>query len=163
MRALIAVVDATRARLFTYQSVVEMQELDSLHEESDLINVTRRRRPSEVFSDTRPGLDRVRGPGPRGFAYDDHRDAHMAQFDAAFAREIGEQIAQLATAGGYVRLILIASASMIGEMRKVVRDRDLVIDEVPRELVKLTPSQLHDRLAELRLLPARERLLSARR
>lgn len=158
MRALIAVVDATRARLFTYQSVVEMQELASLHEESDLINVTRRRRPSELFS----GSDRVRGPGPRGFPYDDHREAHIAQFDATFAREVAEQIAQVARAGGYVRLILIASASMIGEMRRVVRDRDITIDEVPRDLVKLTPAQLHDRLAELRLLPARERLMSAR-
>jgi protein required for attachment to host cells len=162
MRALIAVVDATRARLFTYQSAVDMQELASLHEESDLINVTRHRRPSELFSDS-PGSDRVRGFVPRGFAYYDHRDAHMAQFDAVFARDIGEQIAQVSRAGGYVRLILIASATMIGEMRKVVRDRDLVIDEVPRDLVKLTPSQLHDRLAELRLLPARERLMSARR
>jgi protein required for attachment to host cells len=160
MRALIAVVDATRARLFTYQSAVDMQELASLHEESDLINVTRRRRPSELFSGS---SDRGRGFGPRGFAYDDHRDAHIAQFDAVFARDIGEQIAQVSRAGGYVRLILIASASMIGEMRKVMRDRDLVIDEVPRDLVKLTPSQLHDRLAELRLLPARERLMSARR
>ncbi len=163
MRALIAVVDATRARLFTYQSTVDIQELAALHEESDLVNVTRRQRPSELFSDTRPGSDRVRGFGPRGFAYDDHRDAHLAQFDAVFARDVAEQIAQLAHAGGYLRLILIASASMIGEMRKAVRDRNIVIDEVPRDFVKLTPSQLHDRLAELRLLPARERLMSARR
>ena len=161
MRALVAVVDATRARLFTYQQSMDLQVLSALHEEHDLVNIARRQRPSELFSDTRPGSDRA--ATGRGFAYDDHREAHIAHLDAEFAVEIAAQIERLVRAGGYVRVVLVASAKMLGELRKVIRDRDIAIDEVPRDLVKLTPPQLHDRLAELGLLPARERLLMARR
>jgi len=160
-RALDAVVDATRARMFTYQQSFDRQVVSELHEEQDLVNVARRLRPSELFSDTRPGSDRA--PTGRAFAYDDHREAHLAQLDTAFAVEIAAQIERLARAGGYVRLVLIASSRMLGELRKVVRDRELVIDEVPREFTKLTAPQLHDRLAMLGLLPPRERLAMARR
>src|SRR5260221_8475965 len=82
-RTCIAVVDATRARLFTYDRFADESGVhDELVERTDLVNPIRRQRPSEVFSDPRPGSGRV---GNRQFAFDDHRDDHIARFDIEFA------------------------------------------------------------------------------
>jgi protein required for attachment to host cells len=155
-RACIAVVDASRARLFTLERSTERGEVhEKLSEQRDLINPARRHRPSELFSDTRPGTGRV---GGRQFAFDDHRDAHIDQFDAEFSREIVDEIASLLRAAGAHRLILCASPHMLGELREVGRELrrdDLEIEEIPRDLVKLTPTELREQLASYGSLPPR--------
>src|SRR5260221_11890990 len=82
-RTCIAVVDATRARLFTYDRFADESGVhDELVERSDLVNPIRRQRPSEGFSDPRPGSGPV---GNRQFASDDHRADPIARFDIPFA------------------------------------------------------------------------------
>jgi protein required for attachment to host cells len=160
-RACIAVVDASRARLFTLERSTETGDLrEELSEQRDLINPARRHRPSELFSDTRPGTSRT---GGRQYAFDDHRDAHIDQLDTEFAREVASELAALIRSAHARRLILCASPHMLGELRGVGRElrRDmLVIDEVPRDLVKLAPAELRDQLASYGLLPPRQRLAS---
>jgi protein required for attachment to host cells len=154
--ACIAIVDATRARLFTFEREATVTGLrDELTEVTDLVNPARRLRPSELFSETRPGTNRT---GRLRYAFDDHRDAHLDQLDAEFARNVIAEIGRLLQTPRTDRLVLCASPSMLGELRDAAdtlrRDR-LVIDELPRDLVKLTPPQIRDHLADYGLLSRR--------
>jgi protein required for attachment to host cells len=155
-RACIAVVDASRARLFTYERATDAEGLsERLTEERDLVNPARRLRPVDLFSDSRPGTGRT---GDLQYRLDDHRDAHIEQLDAEFSRAIVDQLVELLRSNHAQRLILCASPNMLGELRGVgvdLRRGDLAIDEVARDLVKLTPVQLRDRLTDYGLLPAR--------
>ena len=133
-RACIAIVDAVRARVYTYQD----ETSQVLREEVDLVNPGRRLYPSE-----------------------DHDD-----MDLKFAKVIVGELERIVRDGAYGHVIVVASPTMLGDLRKVdgvLHRADLVLDEIPRDLAKLTSPQLHDKLAELKLLPPRERLaLSAR-
>lgn len=158
-RTCVAVVDSTRARLFTFERTAEPAGLvDRFTETVDLVNPVRRRRPSELFSDSRPGTTGVSGGANSvGSAFDDHRDAHIDELDAEFSRAVRDALGELLRDSPAQRLILCASPHMLGALRQagtVARD-DLDIDEVPRDLAKLTPDQLRDQLIKYDLLPAR--------
>jgi protein required for attachment to host cells len=133
-RTCIAIVDATRARLFTF-------EHEALEERTDLVNPQRRKRPSELFSDSHA-------------TFEDHRYHHLDEIDAAFAREVTAEIDKLVREAPTRRLILCASPNMLGVMRTMdLRHLGIVIDELDRDLVKLTPPQLRDYLTSVSLLP----------
>ena len=160
-RACIAVVDASRARLFTYEREQGAEALsENLIEERDLVNPARRLRPVDLFSDSRPGTVRT---GTLQYGVDDHRDSHIERLDTEFSRRIVDQLADLIRTNHADRLILCASPNMLGEIRKVMGPlRDgLEVDELDRNLVKLTPSQLRDRLTEYGILPGRPRQAEA--
>lgn len=161
-RACIAIIDAAHARLFTFE---RSNDPSGVHEEfaerRDLVNLGRRKRPSEKFSDSRPGSTRT---GGLQYTFDDHRDANVEAHDAGFARTIVKELGELIKAEGAQRLIVCASPRMLGEVREVrdeLHNDTLVIDEVPRDLVRLTPAQLRERLTEYGLLPPRERVAEA--
>lgn len=151
-RVCIAIVDAARARLFQFERTSDPEGLhDRFTELRDLVDPARRLRPSELFSESGPGGGHS---GQHGFGFDDHRDEHLARLDAEFARSIVAELAELAV--GADRLIVCASPRMLGQLRDAVgalQRPDLMIDEVPRDLVKLTPAQLRDQLATYGLLP----------
>lgn len=155
--------DATRARLFTFEDHEGQDEAPTrkFRERMTLVDPARRRRASELFSDTRPGLDRA--PSGRGFALDDHRDAALDRMDRGFAASIADAIEQIMRAHGCTRLILAASPRMLGILRtfEPLGGRDIERQEIDRDLVRLSGSQLHDHLAERGLLPARERIGAA--
>ena len=146
-RACIAVVDATRARIYTFQSSPERAPVDQLEEHVDLVNPARRMRPAELFSSAT--------------AFDDHREHHLDEMDAQFARDIVGEIERLVRDGAYAHVIVVASPKMLGELRRadgVLHRADIVLDEVPRDLAKLTSPQLHDHLASRGIIPPRQRL-----
>jgi protein required for attachment to host cells len=152
-RTCIAVVDATRARLFTLDrtdQVGGMQE--DFTEHTDLVNPARRKTPAQLFSDTRPGTNRT---GNLQYAFDDHRDAHIDEIDAEFARAISEAIARTVDDTSARRVVVCASPRMLGMLRAARLPREgLVIDELPRDYTKLTAPQIRGRLLEHGLLPA---------
>jgi protein required for attachment to host cells len=155
-RACIAVVDASRARLFTYERSSEVEGLkEDLAEQHDLVNPARRLRPGQLFSEPRPGLGRT---GNLQYAIDDHRDAHIDAMDAEFSRAIITSLTGLLRGTQATRVIVCASPNMLGQLRDAglasMRET-LEVDEVPRDLVKLTPPQLRDQLASYGLLPAK--------
>jgi protein required for attachment to host cells len=129
-RTCIAVIDATRARLFTFDRTAEG---DGVHEElvetNDLVN-----------------------PGRRL----DHGDAHQEEMDRTFAKQIGAEIRRLTDDPRARRLVLCASPNMLGEMRHVAplaRD-GVAVEEIARDLVKLNTPQLRAQLRDYGLLPA---------
>jgi hypothetical protein len=122
-------VDATRARLFLYERSAQPEGLiEHFVERIDLVNPIGHRRRSESFSE-----------------------------DHVFAVEIGDEIAALVRDTGAVRLVVCASTRMLDKVRGALADlpRSVRVDYIPRDLVKLPPSQLRDQLASYTLLPQR--------
>jgi protein required for attachment to host cells len=174
-RACIAIVDATRARVYHYEE--ESEPGNELREVKDLVNPGRRLKTGEMFSE-RPslakhgGLNRsTRARGDRsdsavpGTTYDDHRFAHLEEMDAKFAKHIVDEIDAYIREQKLPQLILVASPKMLGALRKAngVLHRDtLALEEVTRDLTNLTQAQLHDQLAGHGLIQPRQRLVMAR-
>jgi len=156
-RLCLVVADATRARIFTYQQLVEPDgPHDELREQRDLVNPARHKRASELFSDN-TGANHT---GPHGYAFDDHRQAHLDQLDVRFAKEIAGEVERVMRGDGYRELVIVASSRMLGELRAAFGPvgRAVAIKAVERELTKLGVHELRDHLAALGLLPARPQL-----
>ncbi len=153
-RACIAIADATRARVFAFERTADESGVhEELIEQADLVNPARRRRPSELFSDTRPGTSRS---GGRQDAFDDHRDAHVDKLDGEFASATAAEIRRIVRDARARRLIVCASPRMLGELRRAhgeLRHAGLAVDEIPKDLVKLSPTQLRDQLESYGVLP----------
>jgi protein required for attachment to host cells len=156
-RVCIALVDATRARLFTFERVADGGDTrEVLVERTDLVNPQRRRRPSEVFSDTRPGSSRT---GHLQYAFDDHRDHHVSQIDDEFARMAMAALRELIDERSTHRVVICASPRMLGRLRSAapgLLPDDIALDELPRDLVKLSPGDVREELASRGLLPVVE-------
>lgn len=152
-RTVIAVVDASRARLFTYERTAEADGLkETLSERTDLVNPARRRTPARLFSDTRTNMSRV---GGKFYGVDDHRYAHMETIDSEFAGAVAMAIEQAIRDTKAKRVIICASPRMLGILRTTDLHRDdIVLDEFPHDYSKMTTPQIHDVLVKQRLLPA---------
>ena len=133
-RACIAIVDATRARLYTYERADDDEparpESGALHEVMDL----------------------------RAGSTEDHRDAHAHEIDRRFARQVVAELDRIAREHAFPRVVLVASPAMLGEVRGVtgaLRRPELVVEYVARDLAQLSSPQIHDHLAQLSLIPPR--------
>ncbi|HTR53975.1 MAG TPA: host attachment protein [Kofleriaceae bacterium] len=155
-RTVIAVVDATRARLFTYERAAEVGGIEEkLSERFDLVNPARHRTPAQLFSDTRTNTSRT---GGKLYGLDDHRDAHMDAMDSEFASAVASAIEQAVRDTNAKRVIVCASPRMLGILRTTdLRRGGVVLDEVAHDYSKMSPHQLHDVLVERGLLPASPR------
>lgn len=152
-RALIAIVDAAHARLYTYQQIGDAEP--TLQEQRDLVNAGRQ--AHGMFSDTKPG-NRWQ-EGGRG-STDDHRTGHLAELDSKFAKHIVDEVSRTANEQGFKHVILVAGPKMLGELRRasdVLRKHDIVVDEVAQDLAWLTSPQVHDHLAAMHLIDPRPR------
>jgi protein required for attachment to host cells len=137
-RTCIAVIDATRARLFTFDRTAANGAVhEDLVETADLVNPGRRLASS------------------RGFPYDDHGDARQEEMDRTFAKQIAAEVRRLTADPRARRLVVCASPNMLGEMRQLApfaRD-GVAVDEIARDLVKLSGPQIRAQLREYGLLP----------
>jgi protein required for attachment to host cells len=153
-RVCIALVDATRARLFTFERMTEGEDTrEELVERTDFVNLQRRRRPSDVFSGTRPGSSRT---GNLQHGFDDHRDHHISQVDETFARLTMAALRELIDEHPTQRVVISASPRMLGRLRAAapgLLPGDIARDELPRDLVKLSVGDVQAELASRGLLP----------
>jgi protein required for attachment to host cells len=153
-RACIAIVDATRARLFTFERTTEPDAMrEALREHTDLVNPARRH-PGELFADRRPGTNRT---GGLPSTFDDHRGGHIDNLDAEFARTVVGALQRMLDVSPVQRLIVCAAPRMLGDLRAagVPRPDGVIVNEIPRDLVELRPSSIREQLATYGLLPAR--------
>lgn len=160
----VIVANAARARILTLESPAGEHEPTRAHlvEVADLSNPEQRARDSELFSDTRPGLRREGGHGPR-HGVSDRRNSHRDETSRRFAEKIIEEAAQIWRAYHTCRVLVVASPAMLGFMRPVIADQTkgqnpYDIRELGRDLTRMAPAALHDALAEAVLLPPRARL-----
>lgn len=155
---LVVVADATRVRLF---SLDRRKRPDAtfapvLIEREDLVNPIRRKGSAEVFTDSRPGLQRG---GGSAHGVDDHRDAHMEEFDRRFSTELVEAAVKAQKETSAKKVLLIASPHMLGIIRKTLgplTQTGATIEELAKDVTQLSPTALHDRLASASLIPGRK-------
>lgn len=137
-RTCIAVIDAARARVFTFERSAESEGLrEELRETVDLVNPGRRLAAA------------------RGFPYDDHGDARLAELDRTFAKTIAAEVHRVIDDPNTRQLVVCASPNMLGTLRQVARfARDgLAVEEIARDLVNLNPTELRSQLATYGVLP----------
>lgn len=161
-RICLVIADATRARIYTFEQLEEPDgPHDELREVADLVDPARRKRPSELFSDSAGGNH----VGRRGYAFDDHRQGHLDRLDASFAREIVAEAVRITHAEGYRELVVVASSTMLGQMRESLESlrRTLTVTECERDLTRHATAALRDRLAALELLPPRPHIVVSNR
>jgi protein required for attachment to host cells len=141
-RTCIAIVDASRARLFTLERETDGGPArETLLEVADFVNPARRLKSSELFSDS--------------FAFDDHRDANIDHMDVEFARMVTAETSRVLEASNAKHLIVCASPRMLDKLRTAMPAREgVVVDDLARDFVKLSASELRHQLASCGLLPA---------
>jgi len=150
-RALIGIVDAAHARIYTYSQAAGEQP--SLVEDRDLVNAGRQ--AHGMFTDKPP-----RAPGDNHGTKDDHRTDHVEELDARFSREIIAEIDRISRERAFEHVILIANPKMLGTLRAeagALRRPGMVVDEIAQDLAWLTSPQIHDHLAAMKLIEPRPR------
>lgn len=138
-KATVAVVDASRARLFTFERETVVEGVrERFLEISDLVSPARRH-PSELFG------------------HDEQRAAHLHELDAGFARDIVAGVAELLRSTQSSHLIVCASPKMLGALRKAtasLHHENLTIEELARDLSRLTAPLIREHLVDYDLLPS---------
>lgn len=162
-RFCLVVANAARCRLYHIEPSDDDRSGRTvrLDERGDYISSERRHPPSEALTD-HPGT--AHAPTGVGFGLDDHRDARTRSIDRGFATTIVGSLASLLAETKTTRAVLVASPRMLGELRRAsaaALPPGIQVDELGLDLTRLTTPQLHDRLADHGLVPARERLARA--
>jgi len=153
----VVVADGARARLFTLQEGGIGEGGPTLVEEASLTNAEAEVAGKELFSDEKPGRNVAPGGGG-AHGYDDHRDRHLDESERRFARDIADAAADALRREKTARLVLAASPRMIGHLREALTATavDMKVNEVHKDLTKLSVHEVQEHLAAAGVLPARE-------
>jgi hypothetical protein len=156
----VVIADAARARLFTFRAPGSARR-DLLVEAEDLVHPERRRRQSEVLTESRPGLRQSQRGGPR-HGVDDHRAARRDAGDRLFAGDIVERVRALSERLGRCDVAIVASRPMLGQLRAALERAPAwlgrrSVRQLGGDLTRLRPAGVHDWLAAEGVLPARRR------
>ncbi|ASC71419.1 hypothetical protein XM38_023710 [Halomicronema hongdechloris C2206] len=157
---LVAVIDGTTARFLTlnptevteYEAGPHLVERDSLH------NAEQEMPGQELWANTKAG--RNRGGSGQAHSYDDHRKQHRMAFEYRFAQSVASRITQLSQTHPVRQLILVAEPQILGILRNVLPSnlpQQLTVQEVAKDLCRMSSKELHTYLADRSLLPAFKR------
>lgn len=110
----------------------------------------------DLWANTKTG--RNRGSGSRGHSYDDHRGNHLVEFERRFAQAIGAQIDTLTAAHNLNSLVLAAEPQILGILRGCLAGSNgqFQVQELAKDLCRMTPRQLQEYLAQKGILPTRQ-------
>lgn len=150
----VVVAEGAKARFFTLEPA-QLPELESgpnLVEHDAMISAELYSH-QPVWADGRKG--RNRGTNGSGHTYDEHRQQHDKEISRKFAREVADQVSRITSTNGFRHVVLCAEKQMLGMLRPSISERLNGIDlkEVPKDLAKLSPQALHNRLAGDGVLP----------
>ncbi|HSM81248.1 MAG TPA: host attachment protein [Nodosilinea sp.] len=150
-RFLVAVVDGAKAKFLTLEPVAapEVESGPDLVERCELLNSA---------AETTEPASRSRGSGSRGHSYDDRRPNSLVEVERRFAQAIGSQLETLVSAHHLNSLVLVAEPQILGTLRDCLTGSigRLTVQEVAKDLCRLSPRQLQDYLAQRSLLPTRQ-------
>lgn len=152
-RACVAVIDAAHARFFSYTR--EDDGRSTLEELADRVNPGRQ--AHGMFAD-RQSRNAPPGAPRTSHTVDDHRDDHVAELDARFARELVAELVRIVREDAFSRVILVASPKMLGRVRAELdplRRTGVALEEISQDLTRLTSPQVHDHLAALNVIDPR--------
>ena len=164
----VVVSEMAQARFFTLEWEPSLTAEDNpfLREIKTMENPQHQAGDSSYWTDTRRGVQREyqggqRAGQPSGTSshnYDEHRENNEQQNTQKFAREIIHNLNDMIEAKHIDHVVLCGEKQMIGFLRKTLDElpRDKIsLDEVPKDLTKFTPRELHQKLAAEGFLPKR--------
>ncbi|MEJ2382404.1 MAG: host attachment protein [Gammaproteobacteria bacterium] len=155
----VVVSNGTRARFFTLQpaQVPELESGPNLIEHNALVNTEREAASNELWSENKTGRNRAPKGGP-AHGYDDHRSRHQDEYERRFASSIAEECCRLSDRHRPSDVVLVAQKRMLGFLRNAMESRlnGVATHEIPKDLSKLTPRELHEHLARTSILPRRK-------
>lgn len=154
----VVVAEGSRARFFTVESatVPELESGPYLVERKTMANPEHKAHDQAIYSDLRAGRNRsAHGPG---HGYDDHRRQHDAETERRFARDIARELGRIARGNGTRRVVLCAEKRMLGYLRPSLHNassREFELTEVPKDLAKLSATEIQKKLSQEGHIPAR--------
>lgn len=155
----VIVAGGNKARFFALQDV-ETPELESgpnLRELTGMVNSDRQLPDQVQWSDNKSGRNRTRQGATHG--YDDHRSQHADEYERRFARDVATEAARVAREENAARVVLVAQKRMLGFLRDHLDPlvkTGVQVQELAKDLHKLSPRDLHEHLANAALLPRRQ-------
>ncbi len=151
----VLVADRISARLFTLESTrqPELESGPNLIEQRSLSNPDTTAKAQTLWSDSKMGRNRTRGGG--GHGYDDHRGRHAQEFEKRFAKDVASEAVRLARQAHAKQMVVVAQDRTLGKLRSSIQPmlNGMALKELPKDLSKLSPRQLHNALAREQLLP----------
>jgi protein required for attachment to host cells len=158
-QSVVAVIDGTKARLFTLEAseFPEYESSPNLVEQECLTSATREMQGKDLWNSTKTG--RNRGSAGQAHGYDDHRENHISEFERSFAKEIASKTAALAQSHQAQQVLVVAEPQILGLLREVFSSqipKQLKVTELAKDLCNLKTLELHEYLAHRDLLPARK-------
>lgn len=155
----VVVVNGVRARLFSLEPVPEGETGGgpNLVERADLTQPEDGMKGDELWANTKSGRNRGSG-GSQAHGYDDHREQHSDEFRRRFARNIADETARLAGQQRASQVVLTAEKRMLGFLREAFSSAmpaGISVTELAKDLSRLSPQELHQYLAQEKLLPER--------
>lgn len=157
----VVVADGSRARFFTLESsdVPGVDSGPNLVEQSDIINPEGSAPGRETWTDAKSGRNTARGGGP-AHGYDDHRNNHEDEFSRRFAKRVAESAMDVVRKHNARRVVLVAANRMLGLLREEFANppgANMEVRESAKDLVRLSPNEIHRHLGGARLVPPRKR------
>lgn len=152
----VVVADGARARFFSLEGAAEhgVKGGPDLVEHEVLVNPGAMLQGKEKYSDTTTGRTQSGAGATHGL--DDHRDRHDAEEERRFAQRIASEAMKLADRQKASSLVLAAEVQMLGMLRKAMPASSTVtVQELPKDLTKLSAHELHQYLASEKIVPAR--------
>lgn len=156
----IAVINGTQARFFTYEplELIVPGTRNNLEEHQKLSNPAKKLQ-GQLWANVKTG--RNRGTNGQAHSYDDHRQDHIAEFDRQFVQRITDKIAALLSSYQTRQLIVVAEPQILGLMREALKSpsfKTVNIRELDKDICHFNSLKIHDYLAKQQFLPARERM-----
>jgi protein required for attachment to host cells len=155
----VVVADGTRARLFTLEAAAApgVEGGPDLIEQIDLVNPESGHGVRATTA--KSGRDTGRGSGPmHGFV--DHRSQHEDEFLRRFAKLVAETALRTARERRTGHLVLVAGNRILGFLRSELQaptGESLQVQEVAKDLSRLSAYELHEHLGGAGVLPRRKK------
>jgi protein required for attachment to host cells len=152
----VVVANGSKARFFTLEDP-EKPELESgpnLVKHKDLISDEQKMLNEGLWSETKSGGNR--GHGGQSHGYDDHRSQHEDDIERRFANSIADECKRISH-NKRTNVVLVSQKRMLGHLRNAIDSRvhGIHTEELAKDLIKLSPMDLHKHLAREKLIPER--------
>ena len=153
----VIVANSSRARFFKLEDNAppEYESGPKLIELSALINSETNHNSSGTWSNVKSGRNRATTSG-NAHGYDDHRTKHLAEYEKRFAQSIVDETQRINKSKNG-KIILVSHNRMLGHLRNAISGatKGLHATELNKDLIRLNPTELQERLCDERLLPKR--------
>ncbi len=153
----VIVANSSRARFFKLEDhdTPEDDTGPRLIELSALVNSETNHNSSGSWSEVKSGRNRATTSG-NAHGYDDHRQKHLDEYEKRFAQSIVDETQRI-NKNNKGKVILVSQNRMLGHLRTAINGsiKGIRTSELNKDLIRLNPNELQNRLCDEHLLPKR--------